>query len=109
MKYALLPLLIGLALVEGSEKELAFGRMLAADLRRGSPPIEDARISNYLARLADRLNQNAQSPFPLVIDVTRDLVQRRVSGLPGGILRVPLGSIIGAATEADLAFALGNR
>lgn len=68
----------------------------------------DAVLNGYLAKLAGRINERAQSPFPLSIDVTRDTRRRLVAGLPGGFLRMPLGAVAEAATEQDLAFALAH-
>lgn len=90
------------------EKEIALGRAVVADLRRQSPPVEDALISAYLGNLVERLNVRAQSPFAIAIDLTRELDQRQVTVLPGGFLQVPVGLIAGAGSEAELAAALAH-
>src|SRR5450432_1030219 len=88
LKYALLTITaVALALGQPQislNKEVAIGKQLVEEFRRKSPSIEDARLLDYLTRLVDRLNAQAHSPFPLVIDVTYDNGQQQVLGLPGG-------------------------
>ena len=90
------------------EKEIAFGRALNAELRRGTPAIQDAMLADYVSKLAGRLNVCAQSPLPLTIEVTTNPTKCHISALPGGFLRIPLGAFTQSETETDFAFALAH-
>lgn len=85
------------------EKEAALGTILARDFRRKVPSIDDADLHAYITKVVARLNEFAQSPFPIIeisggTDVKPDTV-----GFPGGHLFVPLRLLANAQDEAGLA------
>jgi predicted Zn-dependent protease len=86
------------------EKEAALGRALADDFRRRVPPVDDVDLRAYVTKVVARLNELAQSPFPITIEISggTDFKPDTV-GLPGGYLFVPLRLLASAQDEAELA------
>jgi len=86
------------------DKEAAIGKLLAADFRHRVSLVDDADLRAYTTRVVTRLNEFAQSPFPITIEISesRDL-KSDVVGLPGGHLFVPLTLLASAQDEAELA------
>ncbi len=105
-------MLLSVAIAEAQEltavRLRAMGSAINEELRRQSPPIEDALLAGYLTALAERINERARLPFPISIDLTRDAAQTGALGLPGGFLRLPLAALIKAPTERDVALALAH-
>lgn len=86
------------------EKEAALGRALADDFRRRAPSVDDADLLAYVTRVAARLNEFAQSHFPLTIEISNATDSKRdTAGLPGGYVFVPLRLLASAEDEAEVA------
>src|SRR5438034_1118877 len=69
------------------EKEAALGRALADDFRRRVPSVDDADLRAYVAKVVARLNELAQSPFPITIEISGSTdFKPDTVGLPGGYL-----------------------
>src|SRR5579862_4761721 len=86
------------------EKEAALGKALADDFRRRVPSVDDANLRAYVTKVAARLNELVQSPFPIMVEISgaTDFKPDTV-GLPGGYLFVPLRLLASAQEEAELA------
>ena len=70
---------------------------------------DDELLRNYVTSLAARLNQFAQSPFPLVVEISANGGQvLQTVALPGGYMFVPLGLLVSARDEAELARSLAH-
>jgi hypothetical protein len=94
-------LLTAAVLLLASEKEIAMGRAMNAELRNHTPGIDDEQIVAYASRIVDRFRE--RSPVPLTVEITSIRESARVSALPGGFLRIPIGAILRAESEADFA------
>jgi hypothetical protein len=83
------------------EKEAALGKALAADFRRRAPSVDDADLRAYITKVVARLNELAQSPFPITVEISggTDLKPDTV-GLPGGYLFVPIRLLASAQDES---------
>jgi beta-barrel assembly-enhancing protease len=86
------------------EKEAALGTALAADFRHRVPSVDDADLCAYVTKVVARLNEFAQSPFRITVEISgsTDLKPDTV-GLPGGYLFVPMRLLASAQDEAELA------
>ena len=84
------------------DKEAALGKTLADEFRRRTPPVNDGALLAYLTKLAARLNEFAQSPFRLTIEIAGDS-NREAVGFPGGYLFVPLRLLANAESESAVA------
>jgi predicted Zn-dependent protease len=86
------------------EKEAALGKGLAEDFRRRTPSVEDPFIRAYVSKVAARLNEFAQIPLPLMIEISGGSDSKlEPVGLPGGYLFIPLRLLAGAQNETELA------
>jgi beta-barrel assembly-enhancing protease len=91
------------------EKEEALGRGLAEDFRRRNPSIDDEVLRSYIVTVTARLNQFAQSPFPLSIEISANAdTKLEPAAFPGGFLFAPLGLLVAARDEAELAGPLAH-
>jgi endo-1,4-beta-xylanase len=90
------------------EKEVALGRALADDVRRNNRPIDDEALRSYVTSLVARLNQFAQSPVPLSVEVVSAEGKNGPMALPGGFIFVPLKTLSAARDEAELAASLAH-
>jgi endo-1,4-beta-xylanase len=84
------------------EKEVALGRGIAEDFRRRTRMVEDEALHNYVSALVGRVNQFAQSPFPISVEVTAEAAKPDPNAMPGGFMFVPLGALLAARDEAEL-------
>jgi len=84
------------------EKEASLGRVLADDYRRRVPSVDDVDLRAYVSKVAARLNEFAQNPFPLTIEISGGTEFETV-GLSGGYLFVPLRLLASAPDESELA------
>jgi predicted Zn-dependent protease len=89
-----------------NEKELAMGRAINAELRKQSAPVDDVRLNAFVTAIAAQFQNYYE--LPLSVEVTSNLEKRDVSALPGGFLRIPLGAVLQAETETQLAFAIAH-
>lgn len=92
-----------------AEKEAALGLHLAADFRSQHSMVDDESLKTYLSGVTARLNQFAQSQMPISIEVVGSPGKTgEAIGLPGGHLFVPLGLVVSAHDEAELAGSLAH-
>src|SRR4051794_25908159 len=69
------------------EKEAGLGRAVADDFRRRVPSVDDTDLYAYITKIVARLNELAQSPFPITIEISGDTeFKPDTVGLPGGYL-----------------------
>ncbi len=91
------------------ETEKALGRSLAADVRRDNPTVDDTFLTSYLTSIVERLEVQAHSPMPVVLDILESSKGRSEPlSLPGGYMFVSLGMILVAENEGELAGALAH-
>ncbi len=92
-----------------AEKEIAMGRVLAADFHRNTPPVDSPLIQDYVAGLGARLT--AQLPdrgVPYTFSVVQGWLTDEPHVLPGGYVFVPLHLFNTADDEAEFAAMLAQ-
>lgn len=90
------------------QREMALGKMLAAQVAANSKIIDDPVVSEYVNRLAQNLARNSDAKFPLETRVIEDESLNAMS-LPGGYFFVNTGLILAADTEAELAGGMAHE
>jgi predicted Zn-dependent protease len=90
------------------QKEIALGKVLAADVRKNATMIDDPVIGEYVNRVAQNLARNSDVKVPLTTQVIQDDSINALS-LPGGYFFVNSGLIETAETEAELAGAMAHE
>ena len=94
-----------------SRKEAALGAQLAEDLRRHTTPVASSEVSDYVARLGEKLATHASHGDSFTFSSVRDDLggpthEPRV--LPGGYIFVPASLILAARDETELAGMLAH-
>ena len=91
-----------------AEKERALGHALAVDIERQSKMLDDAVVTEYIARIARNLAPARDGSIPLTVKVidSQDLC---MVALPGGFLFVNSGVVARTETEAELAGVIAHE
>lgn len=98
------------------DKEVALGRVMAADLRKHATPLDNPAVQTYLDGLGQRLAAqmlDARSPFTFAA-ITGDYCSElggppgMPTAFPGGYLFVPAALFITAQDEAEFAGILAH-
>jgi len=87
------------------QNEAALGRKAAEEFERGTTLVDIPEVNDYVNRLAQTINRNSDSKFPVTIKVLKSDTFNSFS-LPGGYVYVSSGLIRGVDNEAELAFAI---
>ena len=89
------------------EKEVALGAQLATDFRRMHLPLDSSTVLEYIDQMGAKLVRALpqQSPFPYHFEVTTDAKGTFLepASVPGGYVFVPVGLILAAKDEEELA------
>ena len=91
-----------------TDKEVALGRQLAADIDRQAKFITDPVISEYVNRIGQNivLHSDARVPFTIKIIDSADV---NAFALPGGFLYVNSGLILAADNESEIAGVMAHE
>jgi predicted Zn-dependent protease len=90
-----------------TEKEIALGRQLAAEIEAKAAPLDDAAAVDFVSGLAGQLAQAAGAES-LQIRVLES-AEAKTHALPGGFLLVRSGLVVGTETAAELAGILAHN
>ncbi len=90
------------------EKEVAFGRQLAAEVDRQAKFIEDPLITEYVNRVGQNIVLHSDAKVPFTIKVI-DTDEVNAFALPGGFFYVNKGLILAADNEAELASVMAHE
>jgi predicted Zn-dependent protease len=91
-----------------TEKELALGKSLAAEIERSNKMSMDSAAVGHANRVAQRLASHAGLAMPLKVGVI-ETEEARAIPLPGGYLFVSTGLLRRVRTEADLAAIMAHE
>ena len=91
-----------------TEKEIALGRALAAELEAGAGLLDDAVVVEFVESMAQKLAESSSTKTFLHVRVL-DSPEAVAHSLPGGFLLVRSGLITGAETTAELAGVLAHQ
>lgn len=90
------------------EKEVAFGREIAAEVERQTKLIDDPVITEYVNRVGQNIVLHSDAKVPFTIKVI-DSDELNAFALPGGFFYVNKGLILAADNEAELAGAMAHE
>jgi predicted Zn-dependent protease len=91
-----------------TEKEVAIGRQLAAQVDREAKFVDDPIITEYVNRVGQNLVLHSDAKVPFTIKVI-DSDEVNAFALPGGFFYVNKGLILAADNEAELAGAMAHE
>lgn len=90
------------------DKEVALGRMLAAEIDRQAKFIDDPVITEYVNRVAQNLVLHSDAKLPFTVKII-DSDEVNAFALPGGFFYVNKGLILAADNEAELAGVMAHE
>ena len=93
--------------IYSTEKEIALGRQLAAEIEQQSRLVDDAGVADYLANLCRNLALHSDAAIPVTIKVV-DSEEVSAVALPGGFLYINLGLMRVVETESELAAVIAH-
>ena len=91
-----------------TEKEIAFGRQLSAEIDRQAKLIEDPVITEYVNRVGQNIVLNSDAKIPFTIKVI-DADEVNAFALPGGFFYVNKGLLLAADNEAEVAGVMAHE
>jgi hypothetical protein len=98
-----------IASMSGSiEKEVSFGRELAAEVDRQAKFIEDPVITEYVNRVGQNVVLHSDAKIPFTIKVI-DSDEVNAFALPGGFFYVNKGLLLAADNEAEVAGVMAHE
>ena len=98
-----------IASMSGSiEKEVSFGRELAAEVDRQAKFIDDPVITEYVNRVGQNVVLHSDAKIPFTIKVI-DSDEVNAFALPGGFFYVNKGLILAADSEAEVAGVMAHE
>src|SRR6266550_4012721 len=98
-----------IAKMSGStEKEVAMGRQLAAEVDRQAKFIDDPAITEYVNRVGQNIVIHSDAKIPFTIKVI-DSDEVNAFALPGGFFYVNKGLLLAADNEAELAGVMAHE
>lgn len=89
-------------------RERAVGASMAADIDRQTKFVSDPAITDYLARVAQKLVRNSDAETAFTVKVV-DSLDPNLFSLPGGFLYVNKGLILKLDNEAELASLMAHE
>lgn len=96
------------SLSSGTEKEVALGRQLAAEVDRQAKFVDDPVITEYINRVGQNVVLNSDAKIPFTIKVI-DSDEVNAFALPGGFFYVNKGLILAADNEAEIAGVMAHE
>ncbi|MFN2531979.1 MAG: M48 family metallopeptidase [Pyrinomonadaceae bacterium] len=91
-----------------TEKEVALGRQLAAEVDRQAKFVDDPIITEYVNRVAQNLVLHSDATLPFTVKVI-DSDEVNAFALPGGFFYVNKGLVLAADNEAELAGVMAHE
>lgn len=91
------------------KRERELGQSIAAALDRNTKLINDAVVTDYINRLAQKIVANSDADVPFTIKVIDGGDIPRAYGLPGGFLYVDSALIVSADGEAELVSVMAHE
>ena len=91
-----------------TEKEIAMGRQLSAEIDRQAKLIEDPVITEYVNRVGQNIVLNSDAKIPFTIKVI-DADDVNAFALPGGFFYVNKGLLLAADNEAEIAGVMAHE
>lgn len=91
-----------------TEKEIAIGKQMAAEVERQAKIVSDPVIAEYVNRIGQNLVRNSDAKVPFTIRVI-DSEEINAFALPGGFFFVNTGIITAADNEAELASVMAHE
>jgi beta-barrel assembly-enhancing protease len=91
-----------------TEKEVAIGRQIAAEIDKEVKFVEDPVITEYINRVGQNIVLHSDAKVPFTIKVI-DSDQVNAFALPGGFFYVNKGLILAADNEAELAGVMAHE
>jgi hypothetical protein len=92
----------------GTDKEVALGRQLAAEVERQAKFIDDPVITEYINRVGQNVVLHSDARIPFTIKVI-DSDEVNAFALPGGFFFVNKGLILAADNEAEVAGVMAHE
>jgi hypothetical protein len=92
----------------GTDKEVALGRQLAAEVDRQAKFIDDPVITEYINRVGQNVVLHSDARIPFTIKVI-DSDEVNAFALPGGFFYVNKGLILAADNEAEVAGVMAHE
>jgi hypothetical protein len=92
----------------GTDKEVALGRQLAAEVERQAKFIDDPVITEYINRVGQNIVLHSDARIPFTIKVI-DSDEVNAFALPGGFFFVNKGLILAADNEAEVAGVMAHE
>ncbi|HEX5707176.1 MAG TPA: M48 family metallopeptidase [Pyrinomonadaceae bacterium] len=90
------------------EKEVQFGRQLAAEVDRQAKFVDDPVITEYINRVGQNVVLHSDAKIPFTIKVI-DSDEANAFALPGGFFYVNKGLILAADNEAEVAGVMAHE
>ncbi|HLL76483.1 MAG TPA: M48 family metallopeptidase [Pyrinomonadaceae bacterium] len=91
-----------------TEKEIALGRQLSAEIDRQAKLIDDPVITEYVNRVGQNIVLNSDAKIPFTIKVI-DADEVNAFALPGGFFYVNKGLLLAADNEAEVAGVMAHE
>ncbi|MCA1613300.1 MAG: M48 family metallopeptidase [Acidobacteria bacterium] len=91
-----------------TEKEVAMGRQLSAEIDRQAKLIDDPVITEYINRVGQNVVLHSDAKIPFTIKVV-DSDEVNAFALPGGFFYVNKGLILAADSEAEVAGVMAHE
>jgi hypothetical protein len=91
-----------------TEKEVAMGRQLSAEIDRQAKLIDDPIITEYINRVGQNVVLHSDAKIPFTIKVV-DSDEVNAFALPGGFFYVNKGLILAADSEAEVAGVMAHE
>jgi len=91
-----------------TEKEIAIGRQLSAEIDRQAKLIDDPIITEYVNRVGQNIVLNSDAKIPFTIKVI-DSDEVNAFALPGGFFYVNKGLLLAADNEAEIAGVMAHE
>jgi Zn-dependent protease with chaperone function len=91
-----------------TEKEIAMGRQLSAEIDRQAKLVDDPVITEYVNRVGQNIVLNSDAKIPFTIKVV-DSDEVNAFALPGGFFYVNKGLLLAADNEAEIAGVMAHE
>ena len=91
-----------------TEKEIALGRQVSAEIDRQAKLIDDPVITEYVNRVGQNIVLNSDAKIPFTIKVI-DADEVNAFALPGGFFYVNKGLLLAADNEAEIAGVMAHE
>jgi hypothetical protein len=96
------------SMTSGTEKEVAIGRQIAAEIDREAKFIDDPVITEYVNRVGQNIVLHSDAKVPFTIKVI-DSDEINAFALPGGFFYVNKGLLLAADNESEVAGVMAHE